>query len=346
MEKIREVKNQSENSHRELSARTSKRPKNISYGQLGALLFAFIIGIVVALLFVNLTKSEKITFSTTGLVSFLFSIALAGASIVLAITAISLSKASERAMIDRSDESIRLQNEVFIKTTDALQRIESSTGVTEKRIEDIISGRAGDISQKVVEHALDEKLITNRSRQLLEAEIKQSLLSQFSELKSKESQEAIREKQKKRVEARKNYAEFKDAILLGIANSKTVKLERIGDGSFFASSDALVDGVFITNGIRFGVSTFATNVYVKPELIYEFSSYISKLAYEISKGTFARVFMAFDCDPSKDDAFKKQLLDTKALVRQDIIDKLIIVSGSAQDIIKQILGKIEQNSTS
>lgn len=125
-----------------------KAPKSISYGKLGGFVLVFVVGVVVTLIFQNAIKIESITFSTVSLVSFLFSVVLAGASIFLAITAIALGKASEQAMIHRSDESIRLQNQIFTKTTDALARIESSTGVTERRVEDIISGRIGNISQR------------------------------------------------------------------------------------------------------------------------------------------------------------------------------------------------------
>jgi predicted Kef-type K+ transport protein len=70
-------------------------------------------GLVVGLLGINLLKNlvgdEKLTFSTTEILSFVFGIALSAASTVLAIVAIQLGKASEYEMIKRSDEAIRLQ---------------------------------------------------------------------------------------------------------------------------------------------------------------------------------------------------------------------------------------------
>ena len=134
-----------------------KKEWYISYKQLGLIIIAFSFGIIATLLFINSEESNTTQFSTTELIIFSLTIILAGASIVLAIAAIALGKSSEQAVIQRSDESIRLQNEVFQKTTDALQRIESSTGVTEKRIEDIISGRVGDLSHKIVEIATEKQ---------------------------------------------------------------------------------------------------------------------------------------------------------------------------------------------
>ena len=104
-----------------------------------------ILGIVGDELVRNILKKESIIFSTISLITFSIGIILSGASIVLAITAIMLGKISENAMIQRSDESIKLQTDVFVKTIEALQAIKASTGVTQKRIEDIISGRVGDI---------------------------------------------------------------------------------------------------------------------------------------------------------------------------------------------------------
>jgi len=121
----------------------------ISYKHVGIIVFSFSLGLIGALLISNSQSASTTSFSTTELIGFVMSVILSGASIVLAISAIALGRSSERAVIDRSDESIRLQNEVFVRTNEALQRIEASTGVTEKRIEDIITGRVGDISQKI-----------------------------------------------------------------------------------------------------------------------------------------------------------------------------------------------------
>jgi len=130
-------------------AKTSEA--TISYKQLGFLLISFLSGIVATLLFINASFPTMTSFKTLDLIGFTLSVVLSGASIVLAFAAINLGKNFEIILMNRSDESIRLQNDVYIKTTEALNRIESSTGVTEKRIEDIISGRAGDLSQKIAE---------------------------------------------------------------------------------------------------------------------------------------------------------------------------------------------------
>ena len=116
-----------------------KKEWSISYKQIGVVLFAFALGVIFSLLLSNTQTGNPTTFTTTELIGFVLSVILSGASIVLALSAIALGKISEQSVL-RSDESIRLQNEVFVKTTEALQRIEASSGGIEKRIEDIISG--------------------------------------------------------------------------------------------------------------------------------------------------------------------------------------------------------------
>src|SRR6266851_9041264 len=101
------------------AALTHEAPAGVSYRQIIILAFSFLVGVVLSLVYKNAQASETISFSTASLITFLFGIALSAASIVLAVAAITLGKASEQAMIRRSDESIRLQNEVFIKTTEA-----------------------------------------------------------------------------------------------------------------------------------------------------------------------------------------------------------------------------------
>ncbi len=99
----------------------------VSIKLLGGLLIAYLLGLATHLLARNFFSGQPLTFSTPELINFVLSVLLSGASIFLAIAAIALGRFSEQAIIDRSDESIRLQNAVFQKTTDALQRIESST---------------------------------------------------------------------------------------------------------------------------------------------------------------------------------------------------------------------------
>jgi regulator of protease activity HflC (stomatin/prohibitin superfamily) len=146
--------------------------KKVTIGQILTVIVSLIIGMLSIFVIQNYLVAEKIEFNTLGLLGFVLSILFGGASIVLAFTAINLGKSSEQMMIERSEKSIELQNEVYIKTTEALKKIESSTGVTEKRIEDIIAGRVGDIASRLV----DDKIVTGKDKDKLEHELRRSVI--------------------------------------------------------------------------------------------------------------------------------------------------------------------------
>lgn len=324
-----------------LESRWSKGSRGVPWSVLGAVLGAFVLGSATVLFWQNAAGGENLTFSTVGLLTFLFSIALASTSIVLSVTAIGLGKASEQAMIARSDESIRLQNDIFVRTTDALQRIESSTGVTEKRLEDVISGRAGLISQRVAQRAVSDKLITDRARKQLERELTDSIRGELSdtierevtEAGGKSSQRAAQE----RAELRARYLEFKQAVLLQMANTAGVRSEKFGDGAYGASGGGLVDGVFSVDGLRVGISTFLIHPSFAEDWLQGFTDYVRRLAQEVAEGRFAHVFLAFDGDVSSEDGFGAQFRSCVGLMRDELAEKLHLVSGTPEQIQSRII---------
>jgi hypothetical protein len=188
----------------------------------------------------NLIGAEKLTFSTTEILSFVFGIALSAASTVLAVVAIQLGKASEQETIRRSDEAIRLQQDVFAKTVEALSRIQSSTGVTEKRIEDIISGRVGSISQRLADTAYAGGSNRFRSKEALEHEFRRTLAQELGPEPSAEQKEEEEEEGNRHDEALAAFQAFHQAVLIKFTNHPEVTTEKIGDGSFNEKGDALV----------------------------------------------------------------------------------------------------------
>ncbi|MCG2722771.1 MAG: hypothetical protein L6290_12290 [Thermodesulfovibrionales bacterium] len=279
----------------------NRSPLMISFRQIGLLIISFLLGFASFGLLQNTLGNHALTFSTPALLGFVISILLAGASIVLAVAAIMLGKFSEQSMIQRSDESIRLQNEVFQKTTDALQRIESSTGVTEKRIEDIISGRVGDISHRIAEIATEgQKRLGKRSFSDIEKEIRNSLMQTLRQedprLHQKLSEE---ERQKKRAEAEqreKEYQTYHQRVMSAFANRDDLKMQKAGHGYASNTGDELFDGIFVnTQGIRVAASTFMSEfesesfqMFVKGALAELYESHVHE-AYMILFSTEDRL---------------------------------------------------------
>lgn len=305
--------------------------KNITVKQIIIILMSFFLGLVSILLIQNTSIGEEIKFDTLGLIGFVISILFGGASIVLAITAINLGKSSEQIMIDRSQKSIELQNEVYIKTTEALKRIESSTGVTEKRIEDIIAGRVGDIANKLV----DDKLVGTRDRRRLENELRKSLTGEIT------PEELLKRKKEREEEekSRKEYKDYKDSVLLDIANDKNTKSLRIGEGTFGENGTNLVDGLFEINKEKVGICIF----YNAPLYIKAFESgideFLNKIAEEISNKTFDKVYLVFNEESVIMDNFITEINKIKKVYKENIAKEISLISGNPKAIVEEIIKK-------
>ena len=291
---------------------------------------AFGLGFIAMALVQNIFGAENVSFSTTSLVSFLFGIALSAASTVLAITAIALGRASEEAMIERSDESIRLQNEVFTRTSEALASIQASTGVTEKRIEDIISGRAGDISHRIAEVVAEDAGGRGRSRQKLEEEIRASLLEEISEERRKEDRRRRATRESEEAEARRKYLQFKDDFLLRLANMDGVTVEKLGDGHVGGKGDDLADAVFRVDSHRLGVFTFSASDALSRSFARSFDEFLNNLAAEMSRGTFDRALVAFDSKVSPESMYGSALRELNAIARPDIAESIEVIDDNTQ----------------
>ncbi len=303
----------------------------ISYKQIGLIVFTFLLGVVFGLLVTNAQTGTPSTFTTTELIGFVLSVILSGASIVLAISAISLGKYSELAIMHRSDESIRLQNEVFVKTTDALQRIESSTGVTEKRIEDIISGRVGDISQQIAEMATGGGKYRPRDPRDLEENIRKSLLKTLREDRGGPADEEERlEKRKKRLEEHDKYQAAHEQALYAIANKEGVTIEKVGHGNVSASGKELFDGIYAKNDKKFAVSTF-----VRDTPISVLTEFAGNAASEISKKYVNSVYMIVFSPEDKDET-EEEVGEHLSTLKDEIASNIHIVFTDYDDIDKSL----------
>lgn len=288
--------------------------KSVSFALLGWIALAFLLGVAGCGIVTNFLKDESITFSTISIIGFVLSVGLSGASIVLAISAIMLGKFSEQAMITRSDESIRLQNEVFQKTTDALQRIESSTGVTEKRLEDIISGRVGDLSEKIASSIASDD---SESKGQITSEDVEEMIRQtlFSELRpdrtfglshpagiSEEEKNRRADREKRLSEERKIYQNHHTELLRAFSLRKDLTALKMDHGQPNGSGEEIFDGIFQTEtGDRIGVSTFASSFAVE-----NVEAFCQNSLEELRNETVSEVFIVlFEEDKEKRKTFEK-----------------------------------------
>lgn len=162
-------------------------------------------------------------------------------------------------------KGIRLQNEVFVRTTDALQRIESSTGVTEKRIEDIISGRVGDLSHQIAEIASEGGIRgASKYKELEEAireTITQSIKQEPSDANPRKSAEQRKKfldrRREKRMQLEVEYKAIHEELMVALSNRDDLKIAKAPQHADMDGKGLeFFDAVFRKDDINIGVNTF------------------------------------------------------------------------------------------
>lgn len=317
---------------RTVNSTAPERPKShaVSYKALMYIGLSITLGWIAAMVLGNVQAGEQSTFSTPSLLAFLFGIGVSAASIVLAVTAIALGRLSEQVIVSRADESIRLQNEVFVRTTDALARIESSTGVTERRIEDIISGRAGDMSKSIAEDLEVSGANKLPDRKALEESIKESLLEQFSSERQQQRAAATRAKKEQMDLALTRYRAFQGSLLASIANARLCDCEKLGEGSWDASDESAVDGIVKCGIHRIGLSVMSAERPLSNEHFSAFPSFLDNAAAMLAKGSISHLFAVFNGPLASDGRWMQVVARKKAVMRADLAERIMIFEGEPE----------------
>lgn len=307
----------------------TEKDYSVKISTLALIIVSAIFGAITTYIANNQVKGEVIHFSTIELISFVVTLLLSSASLVLAVMAINLGKSSEKLMLQRNDETFKLQNEVFTKTIEALSRIESSTGVTEKRIEDIISGRAGDLAERLV----NDKIVTLQDKEALQEEIKNSLSKELSSAERKIQEEKDHQRRKSINEATERYNNFKDQLLLALSNNDNTKTLKIGEGKFRGEKEEIVDGLFAINGNKIGICTFSGEAILSDRFIQSLNPFINRLATEIASKTFNKVFLVFDSETETTKKYEVELLKLTSVMKEEITNNIQMVVGNNPDVI-------------
>lgn len=255
---------------------------------------------------------------------------LSGSSIVLAITAIALGKSSEQAVIKRSDESIRLQNDVFIKTTEALQRIEASTGVTEKRIEDIITGRVGAISHSLAELTSSKRKGLGLKADELEKEIHRSIMREVKETRTPEE-----ERKRKRKEEVTRYEQFHQLALSSFSNIDNVKTDKLGHGDIYGKGEDLFDGIYHIGEEKIGLAAFDQKDSAKLSGLNDYVISVTKLIIE---NAIQKVVLVFDGDPDNQNATVAEVTEQVEMFKGSPIERINIVVSDLNNLEKALSG--------
>lgn len=319
----------------ELEKKVKREEWKISYKQLGLLILFFLVGLITALLFDNAQVGESTTFTTTELVGFVLAVILSGASIVLAVSAIAFGKTSEQAVVCRSDESIKSQNEVFLKTMEALQQIEARAESTGKRFEDIITSRIDDISRKIAKYALRGKEGMAGNFQEVEEEVRNLIQESIKEEKVKSI--SIEQYQEKKTEPKagddlneKEYQGNHKKLLKAFAERGDLEVVKTGHGRITEAGDDLFDGIFKKENARIGVSTFRSD-----SNGYKFQVYLLNAAQEIEKGHVDQIVVI--CFKTGDeDRLLEMMKSSRDQLKGEVKDKISITCVPPGNIDEEV----------
>jgi|GEM_PF-6245047 len=244
-------------------------------------IIALAVGIIAGTVGMSIFAKQQMLFTTSSIISFVFTVALGAAAVILAIITIVLSRHAEDALVRRSDEGIKLQQDVFVRTNEVLSTIKASTGVTEKRIEDIISGRVGDISHQIAEIATESKRGGPRSFAEIEEQIRESIMQTLkAEERVTDRQSEYERLQKSRRVREKQYQEQHKQLMNCLCNRDDLKVEKSAHGNYDTSGENLFDGLFHGSDFRLGVSTFREGSDAST-----ICAFLSRASVEISRGT-------------------------------------------------------------
>jgi len=327
--------------------------KSIPLWLLVTIVVSLAAGLVGGMLLSNALTSNQINFSTPSIISLVFTVALGAAAIILAALTIVLSRIAEDALIRRSDEGIKLQNDVFIRTSEVLSTIQASTGVTEKRLEDIITGRTGIIAQEVFDKSLVKgdiglsKEAEERLKKSLAETLKEELLPLRASRPSLTERHLaeMEERQKKSAEINNRWKQYRSAVLWELKQAPGMRVVSETEGSIGATTmEEFWDAVFDVNGRKVGIDIHTKGQMTEGGSLWNdiksgrfVDEYAKGLTWRVIEDKINILCFVWDQDVSQEGAFV-ELLER---LRPRISDTtLLFLHGEPKDVLRAILSHV------
>lgn len=149
-----------------------------------------------------------------------------------------------------------------------------------------------------------------------------------------------------REKADKKYGEFKDIVLLGVANYPGVIARKIGEGHYRTEGDELVDGVFVIQNEKVAVCTFCTSDIIVDRFMGEtgdsFNGFLRSLFNELKSGHFTRIFMVFDGQLTNTSPYAKALNGLSGRIDTDTFSRFELFEGNPATVIPELTERVSQ----
>lgn len=359
------------------------RQRNVTIETLGIILGAAILGATAAFSIIRAMQGGVETISTTGLLSFLFILGLCVASIVLAIVAIALSRSAERAITKKSEEMSAFQAKMTARTIAVIERLESSVHRMGEEIADTIYDNFEMLSEEIQENLPSRDVLRADVTDAVERSLADAMIvmkDQPEESTQPETAAVIEEEpvaepeaepvrveeppvvavsapelpapepepvtDEMREKADKKYGEFKDIVLLGVANYPGVIARKIGEGHYRTEGDELVDGVFIVQNEKVAVCTFCTNSAIVDRFMGEsgdsFNGFLRSLSNEFKRSHFTRVLLVFDGKLTNTSPYAKALNTLSSRIDAETFSRFELFEGTPDVVIPELTERVSQ----
>lgn len=324
----------------------------VSMANISIVVIAFGIGFVIALFLQNFLAKQDITLTTQQLILLVFTVAVGAASVILAVVAIVISRKAEESLTRRSEEGIRLQNEVFLRTNEVLSKIQTSTGLTEKRLDDIITGRAGVIAQAALDKSLGmpEPILTKEMAQKIKEDLARSIKEELVPLISSPAS-AIEQilstkeaEQRTRDEVNAKWRDFRESVVARLRQFPDVTFVSEAEGNVGSEdSSTFWDAVVSINDKRVSLDVHtkdqlavAVGVYLWRTDNRERSRYVRRLTWRIQQDELALTFVVFDEDVWQEEGTREvaRLLDDFS--ERDSKARVVRLFGDPDSLAEQI----------
>ncbi|MFA6173580.1 MAG: hypothetical protein WC701_07805 [Kiritimatiellales bacterium] len=329
---------------------------------LGIIIGSAVLGAAFAIPVLRAMQGGVETISTVSLLSFFFTAGLSVSAIVLAITAIFFSRTAERTIVKKSEEMSAMQAAMIAQSLAAIGRMESSAGRVGEKIAGTICDNFEMLAQEIQE--------SRPPRDVLRADVTEALAEAGIAVEQQEKNDQPKVKaviagktfrvepepvavipapelkisvpvtDEMREKADKKYGEFKDIVLLGVANYPGVIARKIGEGQYRTGGDELVDGVFVIRNEKVAVCTFCTNDIITDRFMGEngdsFNVFLRSLVNELKCGHFTRVFLVFDGKLSHASLYAKALNGLSSRIEAATFACFELFEGSPDIIIPEL----------
>lgn len=338
-----------------------RRDGQSAIGRTGLMAGAALLGAAVAVLVMRMMQGTMETVSTASLLTFFLMAGLAVAAIVLAVTAILLSRTAERVVTEKAAEISALQAAVIMKASTGTGRIELCVSRAGEEAAETLSRPQIQVME-VPEHEPSGDSVPEIPTVPVAEEIPEQVRAEEAEAEpvpepvleptggSEPAAEQLPEKplddSEAYLRAEKKYGAFKDIVLLGAANYPGVVARKVGEGEYRTEGDDLVDGAFVMNSEKVAVCTFATSQVITDRFTGKqgdsFNRFLDSLKNELDRGHFTRVFFVFDGKLSPSGPYAEALNGLSLRIDPETFARFELFEGTPDVVIPVLTERISQ----